>query len=304
MSRRLYLLYGLRIAAGGELPLPLLPAGSEADLEVCYDGRSTQVLAAGQPARREWHAGQSGFYLRYINTHGGWFSFRYNDNSRTLHLAGTEDWEEIAALLTGLVAAILLRRRGQLVLHGSVVARGGELIAFLGPSGSGKSTLAGALMANGASLVSDDVVVPARRIGGFLAHAGHGRLSLLPDSLSALTPGGVSAASLRARTGGKFWLNAQAFSGEFPQCHARLREIYLLASRSAEHPRAGRVRLPVRDATIALTQQIYGIDWIAPPGTKELHDCAELAMEVPVYRLLRPPSFTTLDDTVRLVSQC
>jgi len=46
---------------------------------------------------------------------------------------------------------------GQAQLHASTVVLDGKAVAFLGPSGSGKSTAALGLIAQGASLLADDV---------------------------------------------------------------------------------------------------------------------------------------------------
>lgn len=61
-------------------------------------------------------------------------------------------------LVTGAVLAYLLVRRGHLVLHGSAVATDEGALAFVAPSGGGKSTMATLLCADGAGLVTDDVL--------------------------------------------------------------------------------------------------------------------------------------------------
>ncbi len=61
-------------------------------------------------------------------------------------------------LATGAVLAYLLVRRGHMVLHGSAVAIDGGAVAFVAPSGGGKSTMATLLCADGAALVTDDVL--------------------------------------------------------------------------------------------------------------------------------------------------
>ncbi len=61
-------------------------------------------------------------------------------------------------LATGAVLAYLLVRRGHAVLHGSAVAVDDGAVAFVAPSGGGKSTMATLLCADGAGLVTDDVL--------------------------------------------------------------------------------------------------------------------------------------------------
>ena len=61
-------------------------------------------------------------------------------------------------LASGAVLAYLLVRRGHVVLHGSAVDTGDGALAFVAPSGGGKSTMATLLCADGAALVTDDVL--------------------------------------------------------------------------------------------------------------------------------------------------
>lgn len=60
--------------------------------------------------------------------------------------------------LLGPVIALLLHLRGDLVLHGSALARDDQCVVLLGDKGAGKSTTAAMLMADGFSLLADDVV--------------------------------------------------------------------------------------------------------------------------------------------------
>ncbi len=64
----------------------------------------------------------------------------------------------ISIVLPGTVVAFLLSMGGQCVLHGSAVDIGGEALAFVGVSGQGKSTMAAMFCAEGAALVTDDVL--------------------------------------------------------------------------------------------------------------------------------------------------
>lgn len=68
--------------------------------------------------------------------------------------------------LRALVAHRLLRRGG-LLLHASAATRGGETVVFVGRSGAGKTTIAKLLKAEGADVVSDDIVAVAPDGGGF-----------------------------------------------------------------------------------------------------------------------------------------
>lgn len=76
----------------------------------------------------------------------------------TMHPVVGADPGICVVLTTGAVLAYLLVRRGHLVLHGSAVAVDGHAVAFVAPSGGGKSTMATLMCADGAALVTDDVL--------------------------------------------------------------------------------------------------------------------------------------------------
>jgi len=61
-------------------------------------------------------------------------------------------------LLIGICFGELLRQRGFLVFHGSVVEVDGQTVAFVGNKRAGKSTSAAALLARGHEFLSDDIV--------------------------------------------------------------------------------------------------------------------------------------------------
>jgi hypothetical protein len=64
----------------------------------------------------------------------------------------------IPIVIAGTVLAFLLTMGGRCVLHGSAVEIDGHALAFVGASGQGKSTMAAIFCADGASLITDDVL--------------------------------------------------------------------------------------------------------------------------------------------------
>ncbi len=297
-----YRLYGLAIESPIALPLPLAGNQSGADLQLVYPGRSSNPLPAGERGGRELAIDDRGWELRFHRMTGDWISFRYCRATRQLVVTGTDAWDEIIPILLGVAAGVLLRDRGLCVFHGSTVAYRGGAVAVLGPSGAGKSTLAGALMARGARLVTDDLIVPERLADGFAVQAGHRRLSLEPDAADVLPINGTPSILFPSRSrGSKLWVDADAFPGGFAAEPARLSAIYVLEPRDLSQTRPEVVLLPARSAAVELMKQVYGVGWIGQPTAELLRRCTEVAGRVPVARLRRPHALAALSDTAELL---
>jgi hypothetical protein len=297
-----YQLYGLVIESAIALPLPLAGDQGGADVQLVYPGRSADRLPPSERGGRDLAIDERGWQLRFHQMTGDWVSFRYCRATRQLTVTGTDAWDDIIPILLGVAAGVLLRDRGICVLHGSAVAHRGGAVAVLGPSGAGKSTLAGALMARGARLVTDDLIVPERFADGFTVQAGHRRLSLERDAADALPLNGTPSVWFPSRSkGSKLWIDADALPGGFAAEPARLSAIYMLEPRDVSRTRPEMVALPARSAAVVLMQQVYGVDWIGQPTAELLRHCTEVASRVPVARLRRPHDLAALADTAELL---
>ncbi len=76
----------------------------------------------------------------------------------TFHLFPGADPGIVGVLAGGTVLAFLLSMRGQVVLHASAVQVDLAAVAFVGASGMGKSTMATLMCAEGARLITDDLL--------------------------------------------------------------------------------------------------------------------------------------------------
>ena len=76
----------------------------------------------------------------------------------TVHPMPGADPDLLSVLVSGTLLAFVLTMRGETVLHASAVQVGDAAVAFVGASGMGKSTMATLLCADGARLVTDDVL--------------------------------------------------------------------------------------------------------------------------------------------------
>lgn len=116
---------------------------------------------------------------------------------------------DLDSYFVGPVLGCVLRLRGILCLHASVVNIDGQAIAIAGRKKSGKSTFAAALALQGARVVSDDMAVLEAAEGHFLAHSGYPQLRLWPQSVEAI------------------YHNAGHDTGVFPQVYTHREKRYL-----------------------------------------------------------------------------
>lgn len=161
-------LYGLAVRS--ELPLHqdrVLPEGTPVDLEImmgCPTARSEdappgRVLLHLQVDRQYYTAVETddGYLLRFYST----CDVRISRDLRlaTVHMYPHADPGIAAVLAGGTVLAFILSMRGAAVLHASAVQVGDGAVAFVGGSGMGKSTSATLMCADGAKLITDDLLV-------------------------------------------------------------------------------------------------------------------------------------------------
>jgi len=120
----------------------------------------------------------------------------------TIDAPDDADQSELVRWLRGPATAAILYQRGLVPLHGSAVESNGALLAFLGQSGMGKSSIAAALVAGGATLVTDDLLaVSCDKSGNAVARPGPGELRIPPPTWAAL--GGEPFRGVRIDPDGK-----------------------------------------------------------------------------------------------------
>jgi hypothetical protein len=98
----------------------------------------------------------NGFRLRHSCT--GEFDISEDGSELTWYPPSDANLEMVRSDILGRVMAVAIHAAGGLTLHGSAVAIGQGVVAFLAPKHHGKSTLAAALIRGGAQLVTDDIV--------------------------------------------------------------------------------------------------------------------------------------------------
>src|SRR4030095_1234075 len=165
-----YTCYGLRLLADGEIPgLPAGDATHPPDVRVFLNRIPTWVRRTSRTLWYESHGrnsrGRSN--LQIWRLPDGMSQFVYDNQTEfVVDPLAARVWcawpergtvDDAAVLLRGAILGFLLRVRGILCLHASVLAIGDRAIALVGDAGSGKSTTAAAFVQLGYPLVSDDI---------------------------------------------------------------------------------------------------------------------------------------------------
>lgn len=204
----------------------------------------------------------------------------------TVHMMEGGAADVAAVLATGALLSFILAMHQQAVLHASAVQVGDFVVAFVGMSGMGKSTLAALMCADGAVLVTDDVL----------------RLDLDSDGLPTCFTG---ATELRLRKGanelaarfsdavatrhtgdGRHALRLPASDDE----HLPLRCIVIPRPRHDGSQSSLTVEiLEPKDALLALIQFPRLLGWQDPEVLRRhFHELGHITSRVPVYVATMP----------------
>jgi hypothetical protein len=174
-------LYGLSVRSPLALPCPR--DGRVADVAIRrFGGLTVRRFDDQRPSRhwftyRRWPDGAA--LVRWRNLSEFVISPDGTD-IRWRRLRHLRD-ETFRGYLLPQVLSFTLIARGQEPLHGSAVAIGGRVIAFLGDCGLGKSTLTAALVRAGYPLVTDDLLMVSRRDGKDWVEPGMPSIKLRPS---------------------------------------------------------------------------------------------------------------------------
>jgi hypothetical protein len=295
-----YSIYGLYLEA--DRPIPgLVPSDEIHSVDVCVrfepSGDDEPPVSMSEPV---WYrslpqdgqddASNDSTLTIFRSAIDGGFRFRYPDGVEFLvdeagsvvraRWPATSTLADVATYLTGPLLGFLLRLRGVVSLHASVVVVGGQAIAFVGPSGAGKSTTAAAFAVQGYPVLTEDVAALFERDGGFAIRSGYPHVALWPDSAAMLFG---SPEALPAFTPGwdKRCLDLTP-TGRFAAWPLPLCAIYLLSGHGDQGV-PGVSSISPGDAMLALLGNIYGnLLFHRELRVQELDTVRRLAATVPV----------------------
>ena len=221
-----------------------------------------------------------------------------NGNSIAVDAAEGTEQGLLAVYLLGSCMGAILIQRGNLLLHGSCVAKDGKAVLLTGDSGAGKSTLAARFLANGWRLVTDDVAV----VRGIEEHEAtvypsYPSQKLWQDAIDRTDYKGEKFSLFQEERREKFNIRVEAFSNEPARLTAVVRLVPTDAECSVEEI-TGFVRV---DQLMRNTYRSYMIPEKERP--KHFQRCVTLGNDIHMLAALRARDRDTTQEIYdRIVS--
>ena len=287
-----YHIFGLSILS--EISLPAPEAGgrrrsSPPDVVIEY-GEAPRQLSRPQ-RKTAWYEAAAGEFLLSAESIARYY---VQGGSRIVITAepGVAK-EKILIYLMGSAMGALLHQRNVLVLHAGAVTKKNYSVIFLGPSGAGKSTLAAAFHQRGLAFLADDVCAISFDDGAPAVIPGFPQLKLWEDALAKL---GKDKGGLKRVV----WIkNLEKYFMPVEHEHdgpVRLKSVFSLEAADTAHIEVHALRGGAKlEPLVANTYRRGFLDGLG--GKKEyFRQCARVAAQSEVYRVLRPRDKFLLDE--------
>lgn len=210
---------------------------------------------------------------------------------------------DVARHLVSLVLAAHAYVRGGVCLHGCAVATDDRATLVLGASGQGKSTLAAAMIAEGARLVSEEIVM----VGAdpLIVVAGTPAVKIGPQAAAVLGFAGRTRPAYAHADYGHEGVLVDLDEAEFASHAASpIDEIILLAQRHGGERPAVSSPLPAVQAAAALADCGYWMPHLPSEARGRVMTAAlEISRRRPVRTLSLPDDVSALPQATRLLSR-
>lgn len=290
MTPRVYSLYGLTLRSALTLPAAPAAAGAAVDWDIHLEEarRIPSRPPRGRVLVEHWFNRKIGYAHSQVK---GNISLRYF-RACEFHCQAAGrisvrpdprvPEENSAILLAGSVPACLLALAGETVLHASAVTVNGVAIAFAGHSGSGKSTVAAMACAQGAGLLTDDVLRLDPTTEKLRCYRGARELRLRPNAAELAAV--AARRPPRNTADGRVAIEPAAAAENRPPLAA-----VVIPCPRRDQVRHTQRRLPAGEALAALLSYPRVLGWRDHRlGAGELPVLARLVREVPVFEATIP----------------
>ena len=207
-------------------------------------------------------------------------------------------------LLTS-VLPFWLELRGYVTIHASAVNLAGKAVAFIAHSRDGKSTLAAALLQDGCSLLTDDVLPLSSRESGYWANPGYPAMRMWPGEAEHFLDQYEELERVHPDSTKRYVpVSEQAF-GLFCDRPCQLGRIYILERREASELAGGPQIKNVsnREAVIELLRYSFvtRLGQVAGLAPDRFNFFAGLVQQVPLRRLVYPSGYEFLPQVRRAI---
>lgn len=199
-----YAVYGLTVESAFPLgTLPTAAGGEQADVRILRASSGTFAGFDAGASESTWYRHEAladgGVYLAIPDV----LQAMIGADGRTARCAPARggDPRSFEANVLNFVLTAALTLQGEEPLHATVVRLDHRAVGFLGDSGVGKSTLAAFLLAEGAELVTDDMLRIAYDGGEAMAWRGPPRLKLFDEQARLLLPAAAREAAFNPMSG-------------------------------------------------------------------------------------------------------
>lgn len=295
--------FGLSIASDfpiSELPQIALEADQTSDIDILKCDGIRVETSASQPLRAQFRTA-GGPPVDELHWHGVG-SFRISGTRRIEYDMHPDMGLDVITLpLLGTVMALLLHRRGLLVLHGSAVQIEDRAVVFVGDKGAGKSTTAASLVAAGRRILTDDIVALERTPNSRLRLLpGYGQIKLTQMATDAID---LRGATVMERPFETFTKNRHVLAGCFDRSPLEVSDIHILerGDRLAISPFEGHASLTSVMRFAYLTR--FGSSLFTGDDARFLLDwSAEVARKIRVSRLEVPSTIEGLGELDRFLT--
>lgn len=228
--------------------------------------------------------------LRF-STPKGYVEFFLDSRQEELWITHSrEDSEaDLHSYFVGPALGCVLRLRGTLCLHASVVKIDDQAVAIVGRKKSGKSTSAAGLTQLGAAVLSDDLAVLNPQNNRFLVQPGYPQIRLWPRSIEAIYPASGHLPRVYSHRdkrylplavdggpGGTFWPSPLPLSA-----------IYILEESNDDQVSPYIEAVAPQDKLVALIRNTFGSYVVTAENRRqEFTLLAQVSKSVPIRRLV------------------
>lgn len=296
-ERRFYRAYGLTIAS--EVMLPELQPAAPGAADVVIAVGAIDLPKPSPEAATDFRFEPDRQYLAWHAVG----AFLISDFSRIdIEPAPGVDDALLAFPLLGPVMALLLHRRGLLVLHASAIAVAGTSAIFMGDKGAGKSTTASAMIRAGHRLLTDDVVaLDLTNPREPMTVPGFPQIKLAADAAAAIS---LEKAEVRPQVHPAIDKMQHRLNGGFSGDRVPATRIYILK----RGERADITPLPAIAALPAVIKFSYVTRFGRPAlpddfAAAHLRQCSWIANHIGVYRLEVPTGLDRIGEAVELIEK-